>query len=109
RLVGFVRGVLVCRWLGRDELGQWDMAFGFLTLAAPLAVLGLPGSFGRYVGYFSRRGQLRVLVRRTGKACLILSAVAVAAIIAIRPQFSMLVFGSAAHTQLVVAMAIVLA
>ena len=60
RIVGFGRGVLVCRWLSPDELGQWDMAFGFLTLAAPLTVLGLPGSFGRYVEYFRQRGQLSI-------------------------------------------------
>src|SRR5690349_2135694 len=52
RAIGFVRGVLVCRWLSPDELGEWDLAFSFLTLAAPLAVLGLPGSFGRYVEHF---------------------------------------------------------
>src|SRR5262249_37561673 len=69
RIVGFVRGVLVCRWLSPQELGQWDMAFGFLTLGAPLVVLGLPGSFGRYVEYFRQRGQLGRLLRRTATAC----------------------------------------
>ena len=73
RIVGFARGILVCRWLSPDELGQWDMAFGFLTLAAPLTVLGLPGSFGRYVEYFRQRGQLRTLVRRTAIACAMLT------------------------------------
>src|SRR5690349_10543622 len=63
RGIGFVRGVLVCRWLSPDELGQWDLAFSFLTLAAPLAVLGLPGSFGRYVEHFRQRGMLGTLVR----------------------------------------------
>ncbi len=46
RAIGFARGVLLCRWLDPDELGQWDLALGFLMLAAPVAVLGLPGSFG---------------------------------------------------------------
>ena len=58
RLIGFVRGVLFCRWLPAEELGAWDLAFGFLLLAAPLAVLGIPGAFGRYVEHYRQRGQL---------------------------------------------------
>jgi PST family polysaccharide transporter len=49
RSVGFGRGMLYMRWLSPEELGQWDMAYSFLLLAAPLIVLGLPGSFGRYL------------------------------------------------------------
>ena len=105
RVVGFVRGVLVCRWLPADDLGQWDMAFGFLTLAAPLTVLGLPGSFGRYVEYFRQRGQLRMLVRRTAIVCCVLTALSVALITIARPQFSLLIFGQTIETQLVIAVA----
>ena len=101
RMIGFVRGVLVCRWLTPDELGHWDMAFGFLTLAAPLTVLGLPGSFGRYVEYFRQRGQLRTLVRRTAIACVILTVLSVCAISLLRTQFSLFVFGETEETQLV--------
>ncbi len=108
RIIGFVRGVLVCRWLAPDELGHWDMAFGFLTLAAPLTVLGLPGSFGRYVEYFRQRGQLRTLVRRTATACAILTAISVCAISLLRTQFSALVFGQTEDTQLVLVMALAL-
>ena len=41
RGVGFGRSVLVCRWLDADQLGRWDLAFGFLMLAAPVLVLGV--------------------------------------------------------------------
>src|SRR3989337_1137354 len=64
RSVGFGRGILFCRWLSPDELGQWDMAYSFLLLAAPLIVLGLPGSFGRYLERYRQRRQLRTLLRR---------------------------------------------
>jgi polysaccharide transporter, PST family len=47
RVIGFGRGILFCRWLGPAELGQWDLAWGFIDLAVPLMMLGLPGSFGR--------------------------------------------------------------
>src|SRR5262245_23605055 len=65
RSVGFGRGVLFCRWLAPDELGMWDMAYSFLLLAAPLVVLGLPGSFGRYLERYRQRQQLRIFLKRT--------------------------------------------
>lgn len=109
RAIGFVRGVLVCRWLSPDELGQWDLAFSFLTLAAPLAVLGLPGSFGRYVEHFRQRGMLGALVRRTAIACFVLTTVAIVAVVAAAPQVSQLVFGRPDQTHLVFALAASLA
>jgi O-antigen/teichoic acid export membrane protein len=105
RLVGFLRGVLFCRWLDPEQLGQWDMAFGFLMLAAPLAVLGLPGSFGRYVEHYRQRGQLRPFLRRTGTAILVLTVLAVAAVAVGRSWFSEIVFGTPDHTGLVLLMA----
>ena len=110
RVMGFVRGVLVCRWLSPDALGQWDMAFGFLTLAAPLTVLGLPGSFGRYVEYFRQRGQLRTLIRRTAmvSGVLTVGAVLLIAVFA-RPQFSELIFGRSTETQMMLCVGITLA
>ncbi|MGM0488600.1 MAG: lipopolysaccharide biosynthesis protein [Planctomycetota bacterium] len=65
RLVGFVRGILFCSVLQDDELGRWSLAFSFLVLAAPLAVFGLPGSFGRYVEHYRGRSQLGTFLRRT--------------------------------------------
>lgn len=93
RLVGFGRGVLFCRWLSPAELGQWDMAYGFLMLAAPLAVLGLPGSFGRYLEHYRARGQLRTFLRRTTVVTSGLALVAIVTIALAAPAFSRLVFG----------------
>jgi O-antigen/teichoic acid export membrane protein len=59
RGIGFARGLLFCRYLAEDALGLFSLANGFLLLAAPLVVLGLPGSLGRYVEYYRQRGQLR--------------------------------------------------
>ncbi len=106
RLVGFVRGVLFCRWLDAEQLGQWDMAFGFLMLAAPLAVLGLPGSFGRYIEHYRERGQLRPFLRRTGGAIAILTVLAVALVAVGRSWFSELIFGSPEHSGLVLLLAV---
>src|SRR4029078_4578573 len=64
RSIGFGRGILFCRWLAPEELGTWDMGYRFLLLAAPVVVLGLPGSFGRYLERYRQRGQLRTFLRR---------------------------------------------
>ncbi len=101
RLVGFIRQVLVCRWLEPNQLGQWDIAFRFLLLAAPVTVLGLPGSFGRYVEHFRRRGQLKTLLRRTTVACVLLCGLALILMSSLRTAFSELIYGTADQTQMV--------
>ncbi|MEX1224922.1 MAG: hypothetical protein WEA31_10285, partial [Pirellulales bacterium] len=79
-LVTFLRGIVFCRWLEADQLGVWDMALSFLTLAAPVVVFGIPGSFGRYVQHYLKRGQLSSFLQRTSAVCLMLSIAAVAAV-----------------------------
>jgi len=93
RSVGFGRGILFMRWLSPQDLGQWDMAYSFLLLAAPLIVLGLPGSFGRYLELYRQRRQLRIFLRRTAAWTAALTASAVAVIALWTPSFSWLVFG----------------
>lgn len=109
RLVGFGRGILFCRWLAADELGQWDLAYGFLMLTAPLAVLGLPGSLGRYVEYYRQRGQIRRFLLRMGAGTGFVSALAVAAVLAGRQWFAELFFNSPDEAALVGILGIVLA
>ena len=95
RSMGFVRGVLFCRWLPAEELGQWDMAWGFIELAAPLAMLGLPGSFGRYVEYYRRQDHLRIFLRRTTIATASIACVTLLLMVANARSFSYLIFGTA--------------
>ncbi|MFV2069524.1 MAG: oligosaccharide flippase family protein, partial [Pirellulales bacterium] len=106
RGVGFSRGILFCRWLDPAALGQWELAFSFLLLAAPLSVLGLPGSFGRYVAYYQKRGQLRMFLRRTAIWTFLLGLLAVATVMLAAPHVSWLVFGDAGRGPLVLVMAL---
>ncbi|HEV3418102.1 MAG TPA: lipopolysaccharide biosynthesis protein, partial [Pirellulales bacterium] len=101
RLVGFGRSVLLCLFLSPYELGHWDIAFGFLTLAAPIAVLSLPAAFGRYVEYYRQRGQLRTFLRRIAVATVILAVTAALAIAFGAERFSQWIFGAADHAGLV--------
>ncbi len=94
RSVGFVRGILFCRWLEPTELGQWDLTFGFLMLAAPVTVMGLTGGYGRYVEHYRLRGQLRCFLRRTVLYVAALACAAVTMIMVWRERISEAVFGT---------------
>ncbi len=105
RSIGFGRGVLFCRWLAPDELGTWEMAYSFLLLAAPLVVLGLPGSFGRYLDRFRQRGQLRTFLRRASIWTATLTFTAAGLLMLAAPQFSNLIFGRSDHRPMVLLLA----
>jgi O-antigen/teichoic acid export membrane protein len=105
RLIGFVRSILFCSWLDPGQLGLWDMAFGFLSLAAPLSVLAIPGTFGRYLEFYRQRGQLRIFLRRTTLACGGLSLASFVGILLARDWFSVLIFGSQDQAGLVILLA----
>ncbi len=105
RLIGFVRQVLVCRWLEPSDLGQWDIAFKFLMLAAPVTVFGLPGSFGRYMEYYRRRGHLKTMLRRTAAACTALSCLATIGLVGFRGWVAELIYGSRSQADMVVLLA----
>src|SRR6185437_12516006 len=89
-----------------DELGQWDLSFGFLMMAAPVALLGLPGSFGRYVEYFRQRGQLKTFLTRIAICSVALAVLATSIAIAGNRWFSRLIFGGDDCGELVVWLAL---
>ena len=94
RAIGFVRAVLFCRWMDPAVLGQWDMAFGFLMLAAPVSVLALSSSLGRYVEHYWQRRQVRVLLVRTAAATGLLACASALAIASAPRWFSRLIFNA---------------
>ncbi len=92
RLVGFGRGIMFCRMMPDDQLGQWSMIYSFLMLLAPLAVLGLPGTFGRYVEHYRQQGALGYFLAKITRIC-IATAVSVSVLMALFPEFfSWLIF-----------------
>jgi O-antigen/teichoic acid export membrane protein len=105
RAVGFAREICFCRWLSPEELGEWDMAFGFLMMAGPLLVMSLPGTFGRYLERYRKAGQLRSFLGRTAGFCAMLAAPLLVAILVFRGAVSYLVFGSRDHEGMVLLMA----
>jgi O-antigen/teichoic acid export membrane protein len=93
RAIGFVRSLLVCDWLQPDQLGEWDLANRFFLLAAPLVVLGLPGTFGRYLEHYRQRGLLRTVLMRTSLVCATLACLAILAMMTAPEFVSNQVFG----------------
>lgn len=100
RSVGLVRNVWFCRVLEDDQLGRWSLAYNFLLLAAPLIVLGLPGSFGRYVERYRQRRQLRPFLWRTGLVCLVAAAVCYTGLQFRADVIARAVFGDASRVDL---------
>jgi len=109
RGVGFLRGILFCRWLPPHELGHWDLCFSFLLLAAPFLVLGLPGSFGRYVEHFRQRGQLRPFLTWTTLAATVLASGGILLGFLFAPRVSWFVFHDTQYAPLAVLILAVLA
>jgi O-antigen/teichoic acid export membrane protein len=64
RGIGFARNVGFCSFLSEEQLGLWALASSFFVLGAPLAVLGLPGTFGRFVETYRVRGLLPAFLVR---------------------------------------------
>ena len=105
---GFLRGILFCRMMTEQELGQWSMVYSFLMLLAPLAVLGLPGCFGRFVEHYLQRGQLATFIRRIAVISCFLTFGMSICLFAVPDRFSMFFFRSSHHVGLVNAMAFAL-
>jgi O-antigen/teichoic acid export membrane protein len=109
RGLGFVREVLFCRWLDQDQLGQWALAYAFLTSGAAIAALGIQGSMSRYVEFYRQRGQLRGYLRRVMGCTAALTLIGTA-VVGLAPQsWSQFVFGRSDRASLVPALALALA
>lgn len=102
RGVGFLRTTVFCRLLGEQELGQWSLVFSFVMLTTPMTLMGITGSFGRYVEHYLQRGQARSFFRQTATAVLSLTASVLIGIWICRDYVSWLLFGSAEQSTLLI-------
>lgn len=92
RVVGLLRGLGFCHYLSDVQLGQWALVNSFLMIGVPIAVLGLPGSFGRFVETFRSRQQLGDYIRRVLVVSLCGLTLMCVGILAFPQQFSWLMF-----------------
>ncbi|MCC9600511.1 oligosaccharide flippase family protein [Stieleria sp. JC731] len=101
RAIGFIRSFYVCGALPADEVGQWDLAFNFLMLAAPVTVLGIPGSFGRFLAKYESGGQQTRFLSRTLVACLGLTVLSCSSLWIFSEVVATYFFGDAEYRSLV--------
>ncbi len=102
RVVGLLRGLGFCHYLSDVQLGQWALVNSFLVIGVPIAVLGLPGSFGRFVETFRTRQQLGEYFRRVLIVSLCGLALMCVSILILPRQFSWLMFREQTSYTLVV-------
>ena len=98
--IGFLRSLVVCRWLDPVNLGAWGMALAVMETLLPLSLLSIPGCFGRYVEHFRQRDQIRGFVRQSALLCGGCLAVAVLVAYAFQVRLAKLCFGSADYRQI---------
>ena len=107
-VLGLARGVLFCRWLTPEQLGRWDLSLGLLTFATPLLLLGIPGSFGRYVGHYRQHGGLGKFVRQATLICLGIVSLAAGTLFLSAGPFASFYYGDATRISLARAVALTL-
>ncbi len=93
RGIGFVRNLILCRFLAEEQLGLWALSSSFFVLAAPLAVLGLPGTFGRFVASYRTSGQLNVFLKRVSFGAIFGSMCCASALVLAPASTSSFIFG----------------
>ena len=101
RVIGFGRGILFCQFMTDQELGQWSMVWSYLMLMAPLAVLGLPGCFGKYSEYYRQRGQLQSFISRIAIISLVMTGTLAATVFFLPETFSWILFRDTENASLV--------
>jgi O-antigen/teichoic acid export membrane protein len=71
RGLGVVRNIAFCYFLVDSQLGIWLLVQSFFVLAAPLAVLGLPGSYVRFIEHYRQHNMLGRFLGQTALVSLI--------------------------------------
>ncbi len=93
RGIGFIRNMAFCYFLSEQQLGLWALASSFFVIAAPFAVIGLPGSLNRFVEFYRVRQQLATYVRRIALVSGVSAIVVCLAIVGFAPWASELILG----------------
>ena len=106
RGIGFLRGIWFCRLLDDAAVGQWSMAYGFITMVTPLMMLGLPGAMPRFVERYRLLGQLPRFMWRVVLGTVIGSSIVLIAMVIAPSQLGWLVFREASSTSLVLGVAL---
>jgi len=92
RGLGFLRNLWFCRLLDDATVGQWSLAYDFITMITPVMLLGMPGALPRYVEHYRQLGHLGGLVKRLLAVTSVLGALFFALLMMRPTWFGWLVF-----------------
>lgn len=106
RGLGFGRGIWFCRLMSDTDVGAMSMAYDFIIMMTPIAMMGIPGSLARYVEHFRQRGQLTPMIWRMGGITAVLGGFLVVGLMQAREFFSWLIFLESGGGDLIVAVAV---
>jgi polysaccharide transporter, PST family len=101
RSVGLLRSLGFCHFLSDVELGQWALTNSFFVIGVPLAVLGLPGVFGKFSEYYRSRGQLSEFCSRVAWASGLALAISCGLLLTFANQFAWLIYGESKPIQVI--------
>ncbi|MFO0943749.1 MAG: oligosaccharide flippase family protein [Pirellulales bacterium] len=93
RLVGLVRNLGFSMFLPEDQLGLWSLANSFFVIAPPFIVLGLPGSFGKFVEHYRQNGDLKGYLRQVAVVCGVALLVAAICLLINHDSASIVLYG----------------
>ena len=105
RAIGFFRGLLFCRYMSDQQLGQWSLVWSFMMMLLPLSMLGLPGCFGRYTEHYRTRGQLGYFLSRITATSTVLTLAISMAMFLFPASFSNMIFRTPDRIMIIYAMA----
>ncbi len=109
RVLGLGRNLGFCAFLTDEDLGHWALVSGFFVIAVPVVVLGLPGSFGKFVEYFRQRGCLGQFLSRVTTTNLVVLSLCLVLMIAAPDWISKSLYGMETATSVMLWTAIALA
>ncbi len=101
RVLGFARGVLFCHFMTDQQLGQFSLIYSWLLTLAPLAVLGMPGTFGRFLEEFRQKGSIGSFLRIVGRMSAVSTLVMAATMMLFPSQFSWQILGTGNQIDLI--------
>lgn len=63
-IIGMAKGIVFARCLGPEEYGIYSLASFSISIIIPLAVLGIPSSYNRYIPKYEEQGMLKDFIKK---------------------------------------------
>jgi polysaccharide transporter, PST family len=102
KVITLVRGVIFARMLGPAEYGTYTLAFIIIPLITPLARLGLPSCYERYIPQYEKKGELKDFLQRNYLLTIGTAFVITILLFPFSKNISLLLYSTAEHKNIIV-------